>query len=575
MGISDLDEGLIAGAEALGAVPIDGYDLLRATEILPLLTTLDEEGLGAVARRERQGKNRAMVLNRIARLRDRLRMPDGTLDEHPDQIIDLRDPVIDLRDPAGAAGRADPEPPGIGSGSEGEPGEWFDDPRSEELLGILKSDTSRNAPANGYSSSASPPLRRSAGSARTRRAGVVLMIATGVVVLGLLIAAVGAFALGHSKSDPSADYLAAVRKAQSGTLVKSATNAYLLALGQAVCAKVGSAEAPAQVAANMLVLPADAVMIMASATRYLCPRDAASVAAWTKGSVTAAPKPAAATTPAAAKPATAKTPPAAAAAPPNAVRLPPPVIANGIQYTMTSVSNSTGGFVITVDVKNVSAPGVALGTAGTVQMACGAGQAFLDFTGGGPGALSDASCADASIAVGTETAVPMTFPAFRIEQLPLGSTLYMTVSVGTGTVGVHFPVPTALTALPPNSTTAVVENNAQPQQGQMSDAITYVVTSTAQSVEIGYTPDGESHQTCAAMISPYCPALSVQPFIASMTVIPVSDVVAAGTSMWVSARSLDDIGDVTCQIYANGTLEDSNTGTGPGALAACTWKVDS
>ncbi len=45
--------------------PIHDYDRLRATEILPMLAELSDEQLEVVGERERSGKNRAMVLNRI------------------------------------------------------------------------------------------------------------------------------------------------------------------------------------------------------------------------------------------------------------------------------------------------------------------------------------------------------------------------------------------------------------------------------------------------------------------------------------------------------------------------------
>jgi len=45
--------------------PVHDYDKLRATEILPMLAELSDEQLEAVDERERNGKNRAMVLNRI------------------------------------------------------------------------------------------------------------------------------------------------------------------------------------------------------------------------------------------------------------------------------------------------------------------------------------------------------------------------------------------------------------------------------------------------------------------------------------------------------------------------------
>jgi hypothetical protein len=46
--------------------PIHDYDRLRATEILPMLAELSDDQLEAVEERERTGKSRAMILNRIA-----------------------------------------------------------------------------------------------------------------------------------------------------------------------------------------------------------------------------------------------------------------------------------------------------------------------------------------------------------------------------------------------------------------------------------------------------------------------------------------------------------------------------
>jgi hypothetical protein len=50
-------------------VPLAGYDNLRANDIVKLLRTLSPLELNAVERRERVGKGRSMVLNRIAKLR--------------------------------------------------------------------------------------------------------------------------------------------------------------------------------------------------------------------------------------------------------------------------------------------------------------------------------------------------------------------------------------------------------------------------------------------------------------------------------------------------------------------------
>jgi len=48
-----------------GDFPIHGYDSLRATEVLPILAELSDSQLEEVEERERNGKNRAMILNRI------------------------------------------------------------------------------------------------------------------------------------------------------------------------------------------------------------------------------------------------------------------------------------------------------------------------------------------------------------------------------------------------------------------------------------------------------------------------------------------------------------------------------
>jgi len=58
--------------QAIGAVdevfPIEDYDDLRVNEILPLLPELYDDELEEVAERERDGANRASILNRIAEL---------------------------------------------------------------------------------------------------------------------------------------------------------------------------------------------------------------------------------------------------------------------------------------------------------------------------------------------------------------------------------------------------------------------------------------------------------------------------------------------------------------------------
>jgi hypothetical protein len=79
-------------------------------------------------------------------------------------------------------------------------------------------------------------------------------------------------------TDPRAAYAADVRSASTGTLVKSASDTDLVALGHGVCGKL-SQESPGRVDAEMLAtahgspaFPAgDAVVVIRSAVKHLCP----------------------------------------------------------------------------------------------------------------------------------------------------------------------------------------------------------------------------------------------------------------------------------------------------------------
>lgn len=61
-----------ASSVAVDDFPIDGYDTLRVSQILPALDGLDLDDLDVVREREEQGKNRTTVLRRIDTLMDEL-----------------------------------------------------------------------------------------------------------------------------------------------------------------------------------------------------------------------------------------------------------------------------------------------------------------------------------------------------------------------------------------------------------------------------------------------------------------------------------------------------------------------
>jgi len=62
---TDYDDDVSVGGGSRQAFPIDRYDDLRVTEILPLLASLDSEDLKMVREEEEAGKARASILVRI------------------------------------------------------------------------------------------------------------------------------------------------------------------------------------------------------------------------------------------------------------------------------------------------------------------------------------------------------------------------------------------------------------------------------------------------------------------------------------------------------------------------------
>ncbi len=80
-----------ASAVAVEDFPIEGYDTLRVSQILPALDGLDLDDLDAVREREEQGKNRTTVLRRIDMLMDELEGVDGTAVEVGATELDAED----------------------------------------------------------------------------------------------------------------------------------------------------------------------------------------------------------------------------------------------------------------------------------------------------------------------------------------------------------------------------------------------------------------------------------------------------------------------------------------------------
>ncbi|HUP69104.1 MAG TPA: hypothetical protein VM142_04735 [Acidimicrobiales bacterium] len=86
-----------ASAVAVEDFPLEGYDTLRVSQILPALDDLDLDDLDIVREREEQGKNRTTVLRRIDVLMDEREAEDGAavttplepeMDDEDDEIIE-------------------------------------------------------------------------------------------------------------------------------------------------------------------------------------------------------------------------------------------------------------------------------------------------------------------------------------------------------------------------------------------------------------------------------------------------------------------------------------------------------
>jgi len=113
--------------------PIHDYESLRATEILPMLAELSDDQLDAVEGRERDGKNRAMILKRIASQKQTRAQAWDADDEGWESEPEPAPPPPPPAVPTGpmAAGRA--EPAAVGEF----PIPDFDDLRALEVLGRL------------------------------------------------------------------------------------------------------------------------------------------------------------------------------------------------------------------------------------------------------------------------------------------------------------------------------------------------------------------------------------------------------------------------------------------------------
>ncbi|MGI8777019.1 MAG: hypothetical protein ACR2LJ_06440 [Acidimicrobiales bacterium] len=113
--------------------PIHDYDSLRATEILPMLAELSDDQLDAVEGRERDGKNRAMILKRIASQKQTRAQAWDAEDEGWESEPEPAPAPPSATVPTGpmAAGRA--EPAAVGEF----PIPDFDDLRALEVLGRL------------------------------------------------------------------------------------------------------------------------------------------------------------------------------------------------------------------------------------------------------------------------------------------------------------------------------------------------------------------------------------------------------------------------------------------------------
>lgn len=114
-------------------------------------------------------------------------------------------------------------------------------------------------------------------------AAIVVVIALAVVVI---TGRGGSHATAPRRVAPVAAYLADARAGVSGSLVKQARDADLVALGRGICAKLDLGP-PAALERDMLTTargmdfsPYDAVGVTRAASAHLCPAHAAAVRAW-------------------------------------------------------------------------------------------------------------------------------------------------------------------------------------------------------------------------------------------------------------------------------------------------------
>jgi hypothetical protein len=186
---------------------------------------------------------------------------------------------------------ADPAPPVVASG----PVETPAAPGGGELGGAAWLAEELGLPGSAAATVVPP---RHSTEIRSRKASwtITIQVVAGLGVLGIV--AVGAVlvrashhprpsapALASATVSPTA-YVADVRAAAQGSLLKSAPDADIVALGQGVCTKL-NVSTPSQVEASMLAAGhgatfpnADAVTIIDDAGRDLCPDHAADVSAW-------------------------------------------------------------------------------------------------------------------------------------------------------------------------------------------------------------------------------------------------------------------------------------------------------
>jgi hypothetical protein len=144
----------------------------------------------------------------------------------------------------------------------GDDGEWHPPEQAQTALGRY------------YATLLAKPQRRWVPARRWMIVGAVVLVA--------IVAGVGFMMRGGAAPvAPTRAYLTETRAGATGTVIKSATDADLLALGQGVCSKL-TTQPPATVEASMLAtvhgsgLPAvDAALVIRAATAHLCtPRSA-------------------------------------------------------------------------------------------------------------------------------------------------------------------------------------------------------------------------------------------------------------------------------------------------------------